>query len=372
MGNHNLAGVPAMTANMFVRVELAKARIPAYAIEHRSEREVKANVVGFMHFRGGLMVSFNRAWYYWVVKLSRPIEFEDACRLNHQWREQIRVDGYGGGTEPKRSGVHCYHVDSQAALNALVRFLIELNGPSEAGLPMGDLASERVIAFQEFEAATMNNYPGMTLCSPPGSDQQIAELEISALLLRGGSSDLIVANHKEAIGIAVAFFGPDSERARKVREELATVLRSQIAHQAKYYVGPVDTSVTERYIRGGDLHDLMALRMKLLRQVGRHKEARSVQAALNRISPQIADDISRYLSRELQELQVCERDSVQVASRLDAILYHLAYGFWRLSAVQHSSGNRTEACLQRAKAKEFVARLSPESAARYNQYTKAA
>jgi hypothetical protein len=372
MRNHNLAGVAATTANMFVRVELAKAQIPAFHVERRCKREVLASVVGSMRFHNGLKVTFNRAWYYWEVKLSRPIKFEDACRLNESWKEQIRVDGFAGGTEPRQSGVSSYHVDSQAGLNTLVQFIAELNGTPAAWLPDSDNARERMITFQRFETETLDIHPGHTFCHPPATEHQTAELEIGALLLLGGSSERIIANHKDAINIAVEFFGADSTRAIKVRKELATVLRSQIAHKASYYSDSTDRRIIDSYFSGTQLHDVMTLRITLLKQVGRHKEARSVQASLDKISPRVADDIRRYLSDELKLLKDCKRNEPKNSGRLALIHYHCAYGFWKLAMVQRSLGNCVDADLHLAQSEQFAEKLDPESIAHYQKCTKAA
>jgi hypothetical protein len=366
MRNRNLAGVADSTANMFVRVELAKAGISAFFVERRCEREVKSTIVGFMYFDNGLMVSFDRAWYYWVVKLSRPVDFEAASKFNCTWAPEVRVDGFAGGTEPAKSGVSSYHVDSQEGLNALVQFLIELNGNPKAGLPMGDYESESVIAFKQFEAATLNNYPGMSFHPAPSTTTALVELEIAALLLLGGDSEHIVNNHKEAINLAARFCGPKSERLRGLRCELATVLRSQIRYKAAYYIGgSTDRQVTESYIQGCDLHDLLTMRMKLLRQVGRYKEAQAVKAYRdNQIAPQLVVDIRAY-AKQLES-------SKSSPGQTDSVNYRRAFATWRLGMVQRTWGNHELANQLLKEARQLARKLSPDSLARYNQYTKAA
>jgi len=73
------------------------------------------------------VVEFQRAWTYWVVQLSKPLERRYARQMNKQWKHVIRVDGYAGGTEPGM-GVSTYHVDTQEGLNHLASFLKQRYG----------------------------------------------------------------------------------------------------------------------------------------------------------------------------------------------------------------------------------------------------
>jgi hypothetical protein len=380
---YNLAGVPASTANMFVRAELAEAHVPAFHVQRKRDLEVKASIVGFMHFANGLMVSFNRAWTYWVVKLSRPVAQSDANVLNADWREDIRVDGFAGGTDPGAGGVTTYHIETVGGLGALVRFLVGLNGPVNSALPIGDLDSGRMRAFTSFEAETMNNHPGMHACPAPATPHQLAELSIDALLLLGGHSDRIVANHKTAIAIATAAFGATSDRVRRVREELATVLRSQIVLKSRYYSGPAASassrSVSDSYCQGVDLFDSMKLRMDLLDQIGRGNEARSVQTGLLKVALSVASDIRRYLSRELKDLNDLNeaRGDTKVsdsanASMRDLLCYHCAYAHWKLAEIERMLGRRDEAELSSAVSDSFAARLSPIEAKHFAKVKAAA
>ena len=367
---YNLAGVPTTVANMFVRVELARAVVPAFYVTPRRELEVKATVVGFLHFENGLMVSFTRGWAYWVVHLSSPVTQSDALDLNTIWSEEVRVDGYAGGTEPSEDGVTTYHVDTPAGLEAFVRFLARVNGSPKSGLPTGDLDSERVTAFTRFEAETLNNHPGMNACPAPSTPHQLADMNIDALLLLGGYADHIVDNHKVAIKIAIANFGAGSQRVRLVREMLATVLRAQIVLKNRYYSGPAAStsrSVSDSYGAGVDLFISMKLRVTLLDQIGRQNEARSVEAALRKVAVLVAEDLRRYIAQELKDLNASGDDAKVSNSMRDLLRYHCAYAYWKLADVECTLGNTVESELALALSESFAERLSPMESAHFKK-----
>jgi hypothetical protein len=64
---------------------------------------------------------FYRAWYYWSCSTDqRPIPEVAARAMNDEWGQQIRVDGFAGGTSVD-GPVSSYHVDTLAGLLRLVK-----------------------------------------------------------------------------------------------------------------------------------------------------------------------------------------------------------------------------------------------------------
>ena len=123
----NMAGV--LECNVQLIDELQKAGIPVREYENREKREVPSFVYGEL-----CGWTFKRAWYYWVA-YGNPIPVDVARNMNVEWREDIRVDGYAGGTDVdwRKSndvGVSCYHIDTQEGLNHLasvIRSVFEEN-----------------------------------------------------------------------------------------------------------------------------------------------------------------------------------------------------------------------------------------------------
>ena len=68
--------------------------------------------------------NFHRAWYYWSchVDNGKKIPTKIAKTFNETWGEQVRVNGYAGGTDVKRP-VDGYHIDTAAGLQAFVDML---------------------------------------------------------------------------------------------------------------------------------------------------------------------------------------------------------------------------------------------------------
>lgn len=117
---YNLAGLDENIASSHCHVELSKAGIAAFEMETAQSGEVASRVYGKLYFPAvGAIVTFNRYWYYWVVRLSLPLPYEAALALNSKWSAQARVEGYAGGKEPGAGGVSSYHVDTAEALAAL-------------------------------------------------------------------------------------------------------------------------------------------------------------------------------------------------------------------------------------------------------------
>lgn len=143
---NNLAGLPHRVATDRCLVELVGAQIPVVMLTNAPEnREVQSRAQGVLYYNpNGLSqtVTFCRAWYYWVVHFSSPMPKAFAYELNKTWERQVRVDGYAGGTEPSHSGVSCYHVDTQAGLNALVKALNDYYGQMNLAVPPNQNTNE--------------------------------------------------------------------------------------------------------------------------------------------------------------------------------------------------------------------------------------
>ncbi len=122
----NLAGIWTNVTTDLCALELMQAGIPCQN-KKAGKGEVRSKVKGILVFGGGQVVQFRRAWTYWVVELSRPLERRYARQMNRNWKHIIRVDGYAGGTDPGM-GVFTYHVDTQEGLNHLASFLKQRYG----------------------------------------------------------------------------------------------------------------------------------------------------------------------------------------------------------------------------------------------------
>lgn len=130
----NLAGIPTQEANEQVSLELKAAGIRTLLQIQPPNREVKATIVGYLpkkecHF------GFQRAWYYWVVKASKPFPLDKILTFNSKWGEQARIWGFAGGrsnaevSDDHMQGyfdcLQSWHIDTQDALEAFVAFANE-------------------------------------------------------------------------------------------------------------------------------------------------------------------------------------------------------------------------------------------------------
>lgn len=368
MGNPNLAGVEAAVADKFVRVELARADVPAYRASKRFGGEVKATIAGFLHFRGGPMVTFSRAWYYWVVRLSKPVSAKAARRLNLDWGKVIRVDGYAGGTEPSEGGVDVYHVDSQAGLNRLVQFLIELYGEPEDRLPDASLGV-RYARFLTILSKHVGGSSRLYFVAPPCSSGALARMEIEALQMLKGPEDYVIANGRNAIELALRAFGPRSRLVREARLNLSARLSESITRKIAY--APGSKRVSDRYCHSLDIFKATSLQIDTLWAAGRRKEAGELKKFRAQISPVMIADIERYFSAVIQELAEYEKSGAG-ESFIDTAIYHCAYSSWWLGTIFRSLGMRAEAGKVFRRARHYAERLSPGSAANYYKYTRGA
>ncbi len=127
----NLAGAPLNEANEQVALELKAAGVRTLLQIEPPNREVKATIVGLLGKRQ-CFFGFQRAWYYWVVKASKPFPLEKILKFNAQWGEEARIWGFAGGRDNETvkhdhmEGSFCclqsWHIDTQQALEAFVAF----------------------------------------------------------------------------------------------------------------------------------------------------------------------------------------------------------------------------------------------------------
>jgi hypothetical protein len=116
----NLAGDS--RADNTIRQELRRARIPMKDTP-LGRTEVPFTVIG----RLGAW-TFKRAWYYWMAhaEYGKGLPEEKAEALNTRWREEVRVQGYAGGTDVAQwltgaGTIDTYHIDTQEGLNAFAK-----------------------------------------------------------------------------------------------------------------------------------------------------------------------------------------------------------------------------------------------------------
>ena len=118
------------TCDIDIRQELEAAGITVKTVERPRRSEVPYTLVGEL---GGW--SFQRAWYYWIANApeGKGIPENSAEELNRDWRKEVRVVGFAGGTDVQKwlsshGTIDKYHIDTQEGLNAfadLVRLSAE-------------------------------------------------------------------------------------------------------------------------------------------------------------------------------------------------------------------------------------------------------
>ena len=169
---------------MVIRVELAKAGIPAFegiplgTTETRSSvvtpylfSETRAPLVGMIAFENKALALFVRHWFYWEVHLTKPLPFEPAQELFDNFWRVVRVKGYSGAEEPPADGVSYYHVDSVPGLGALVATLLGAFGDGCAAEPLRlTRLTDSWILLDSFK-----------VLPPPGSIAELDALELAGL-----------------------------------------------------------------------------------------------------------------------------------------------------------------------------------------------
>ena len=138
----NLAGI--QDCDKLIEKELIEARIPIrsgyknwkYIKPKRTENgcrilnnwydgrifHCKSEV--YFHIMGKLdEFTFTRAWYYYMVDGSVPIEIAKKIYENPIGKKDVRAYGHCGCIEPKGKSVNSYHIDSQEGLNLFVEMI---------------------------------------------------------------------------------------------------------------------------------------------------------------------------------------------------------------------------------------------------------
>ena len=107
--------------------ELAYAGVTPVKLNERATGEVPTFWAGeFKHFH------FRRAWRYWVVKGTVPLELAKVLYADPIGHEDIRTNGFAGNTDPvNMKGVDTYHIDSS---DGLLRFVEVINQWSKENL----------------------------------------------------------------------------------------------------------------------------------------------------------------------------------------------------------------------------------------------
>lgn len=119
----NLAGNK--DCDVEIRRELTRCRVPIIEGE-RSTGEVPASLTGKLR-----NFTFNRAWYYWVIKGPVPIEVARELYEDPVGATDVRSGGYAGGSPPEEQSqrrwgedlpdvVELYHIDSEIGLRLFV------------------------------------------------------------------------------------------------------------------------------------------------------------------------------------------------------------------------------------------------------------
>jgi hypothetical protein len=93
----NLAGNA--DCDVFIRDELARAGIPLVEFETPIRGEVPARFSGKLG-----PFTFERAWYYWIVKGPMPLSVARELYEHHVGRTDVRVGGHCGCPSPDRYG----------------------------------------------------------------------------------------------------------------------------------------------------------------------------------------------------------------------------------------------------------------------------
>ena len=139
----NLAGAPIEEANRQVTEELKAAGVEQLLEIVPHQREVKATVVGVLQTKQAYF-GFRRAWYYWVVKATKPFPLAKILKFNAEWGETARIWGYAGGCDNQAveknhldgefSCLESWHIDTPEALQSFVAFAKECYEPESISL----------------------------------------------------------------------------------------------------------------------------------------------------------------------------------------------------------------------------------------------
>lgn len=277
----NLAKVATAISNMFIRVELAKARIPAFRGTIVRPLEVPASVVGIIAFANGASALFVRAWYYWTVHLTQALPVVAARELNDRLGDVVRVDGYSGGREPREDGVSNYHVDSQLGLEALVAKLLETFGAERAVDPL----------YVDYKTISWMLAGSLKLLPAPANSRECDELEMDGLVALGHVWENVSVKIKRFERILELAQGVSGAVAEGHARSARNVLQSNYGMEAQRLRMLLASrkSATDIYGAMADLESILVKQSAVLRGLGYHAEADLVQADRDDIGAQLVD-----------------------------------------------------------------------------------
>ena len=113
----NLAGL--IECNEYIKLELELAGIDVYQTSELPTGEVKSSYKGYLHCAFERF-SFERAWSYWIVTGSVPLELAKKMYNTEEGKRSVRVQGDCGCPAPEkweRDGyVSLYHIDTVEGL----------------------------------------------------------------------------------------------------------------------------------------------------------------------------------------------------------------------------------------------------------------
>lgn len=347
----NLAHVATEICNKFIRVELAKARIPAFEGTVVRPLEVPASVVGIIAFANGASARFVRAWYYWTVHLTQPLPLEPAQELNGRLGEVVRVDGYSGGREPREGGVSNYHVDTQLGLEALMAKLLESFGVEQAVDPMQ--VDHKTMSWMQSGS--------LKLLPAPASSRECVELELAGLVALGHVCENLsvkIERFERVVDLAVRAFGTDRNgHATSARTALQRFYGLE-AQRLKKLISSL-TSATDIYCNMADLEGILVKQSAVLHELGRHGEAALVQADRDVVGAQLVDIYrarKRQFSEELAQLAGGDRPDKDA----DYVRFQLAFSVLLLAQLLRRNGDE-QAVLMEVEGQEIVQALSSDA-----------
>ncbi|MBP9091055.1 hypothetical protein KBI23_08500 [bacterium] len=346
----NLANVATEISNKLIRVELAKARIPAFEGAVIRPLEVPASVVGIIAFANGASALFVRAWYYWTVHLTQPLPLEPAQELNGRLGEVVRVDGYSGGREPREAGVSNYHVDSQLGLEGLVAKLMESFGAEQAVDPM----------YVDHKSVSWMQSGSLKLLSAPASNRECDEMELAGLVALGHACENLsvkIERFERVVDLAVRAFGTGRNgHALSARTALQRFYGLEAQRLKKLLVSL--TSATDIYCNMADLEGILVKQGAVLHELGRYGEARLVKADRDGVGAHLAD-IYRSRKQQLSE-ELAQHAEGEQPDKAAYARFQLALTVLLFAQLLHRNGDE-QAVAMEVEGQEIVQALSSDA-----------
>ncbi len=343
---HNLAGVPTPITDAMIRVELAKAGIPAVHVSKSTHGEVPCTVIGILRdLRSGQDIVFERLFCYWAVRLRIAVPLDQAKALNDKWGKVVRING-GPGIEGEiwqfcEEGVYYYHVDTQEGLNALV------------GAIRGAFMLQAQAAVTEDNEWIARNFDRVHLGSfshlaAPRNSTDIMLLEIAALR-KMASCQRADESQERCLRAALKMADASTEKrfrkeAKSIRVELCTFFRNT-ARSNRALIGFSNNRDNDD-LYASRLEEAQTKRLKLLNCLGRRKEARAVILDLVQIRPEILKLLEAMKEKTLADLKMAA-DNNNVC-RLEWLRSVVTFIYFQLAALCSRMGRRQESdCYQR-------------------------